>query len=82
MSQEVYSFLAKEGYNPQYGARPLKRVIQNKILNPIASLMISKGVMRGGTITVGVKNAEFTFDVKKGKKGTLITKNIVEAPIS
>lgn len=71
MSPEVYTFLGKEGYNPQYGARPLKRVIQNKILNPIASLMISKGVMKGGTITVGVKNEEFTFDVKKGKKGSM-----------
>ncbi len=63
----VLSYLAKEGYNPQYGARPLKRIIQNKIMTPVASLMISRGVVKGGTIAVGMKGAEFTFEVKKGK---------------
>ncbi len=64
ISKEVVSYLAKEGYNPQYGARPLKRLIQNKILNPVASLMISRGVSAGGTINVDQKNKEFTFEVK------------------
>ena len=65
VSNEVLSYLAKEGYNPQYGARPLKRLIQNKILTPVASLMISQGVTKDGTINVGIKGDEFTFDVKK-----------------
>ncbi len=65
---EVYEFLAKDGYNPQYGARPLKRLIQSKILTPVASFMVSQGVMEGGTITVGVKGTEFTFDVKKAPR--------------
>lgn len=64
----VLEYLAKEGYNPQYGARPLKRLIQEKILTPVAGFMISQGVGKGGAISVGVKNGEFTFDVKKGKK--------------
>lgn len=63
----VMEYLAKEGYNPQYGARPLKRLIQNKILTPVASMMISEGVMEGGTVTVGIKDKEFSFDVKKKK---------------
>jgi ATP-dependent Clp protease ATP-binding subunit ClpB len=67
ISKEVISYLAKEGYNPQYGARPLKRLIQDKILNPVASLMISHGVMAGGVVSVGLKNKEFTFSVR-GKK--------------
>jgi len=57
--------LAKEGYNPQYGARPLKRLIQNKILTSVASLMVSRGVMEGGSISVNLEGDEFTFDVKK-----------------
>lgn len=65
ISTEVLSYLAKEGYNPQYGARPLKRLVQNKILTPVASLMVSRGVMEGGKVTVGIKDKEFTFDVKK-----------------
>jgi ATP-dependent Clp protease ATP-binding subunit ClpA len=69
VSADVMSYLAKEGYNPHYGARPLKRLIQNKILTPVASLMISQGVTKGGTVNVGIKNGEFTFDVKKKKRG-------------
>jgi len=81
VSPAVLAFLAKEGYNPQYGARPLKRLIQNKILTPVASLMISQGVLKGGSINVDIKQtkdskdkdavvtSEFIFDVKKGKRG-------------
>jgi len=65
----VYAYLGKEGYNPHYGARPLRRLIQDKILTKVASLMVSRGVLSGGTVTVDVspKN-EFTFEVKKGGK--------------
>ncbi len=67
---EVYEFLSNEGYNPQYGARPLKRLIQSKILTPVASFMVSQGVMEGGTVTVGLKGKEFVFDVKKSARAT------------
>ncbi len=69
ISQEVYEYLAREGYNPQYGARPLRRLIQNKILTQVANLMISRGITKGGTILVGIKGEAFTFDVKKVRKG-------------
>lgn len=70
LSKSTYAFLAKEGYNPHYGARPLKRVIQDRILNPLAQLIIAKGVPIGTTVTVSVKNDNFTFDLAgKGKKG-------------
>ncbi|MEI8061943.1 MAG: AAA family ATPase [bacterium] len=72
IAEPVMEYLAKEGYNPQYGARPLKRLIQNKILTSVASLMITEGVMRGGSVDVNIKPkitpVEFTFDVRKGKK--------------
>ncbi|MES2470715.1 MAG: AAA family ATPase [Patescibacteria group bacterium] len=68
VSPPVLTYLAKEGYNPHYGARPLKRLIQSRILTPVANLMISQGVLKGGTINVGMKGDEFTFDVKKPKK--------------
>ncbi len=77
VSPAVFEFLAKEGYNPQYGARPLKRLIQTKILTPIASLMISNGVMEGGSVIVNVdEKGKFTFDVKKKatRKKTSISK--------
>ncbi|MBI2096377.1 MAG: AAA family ATPase [Candidatus Taylorbacteria bacterium] len=74
----VIELLAKEGYDPHYGARPLKRVIQNKILTPIANLMISNGVMKGGSIAVDVKGGILDFDVKKGRKGSILTQEVEE----
>lgn len=62
---EVRLWLADKGYNPQYGARPLRRTIQDKILTPLASLMVAQGLMEGGTVTVSIKNGEPQFDVKK-----------------
>jgi len=67
ISKEASSLLAKEGYNPQYGARPLKRLIQEKILNPVAHFMITKGVLSGGTVLVDVKNGVIIVDAKKRK---------------
>jgi len=67
VSHQVLEYLGKEGYNPQYGARPLKRLIQNKILTKVASLMVSRGIMEGGSVSVGMKNGEFTFEVKKSR---------------
>ncbi|HYE23288.1 MAG TPA: AAA family ATPase [Candidatus Paceibacterota bacterium] len=61
----VKEWLAEKGYNPQYGARPLKRAIQDTILTPIASLMVGQGIMEGGTVTVSMKNGEPHFEVKK-----------------
>jgi len=81
----VLEYLSKEGYNPQYGARPLKRLIQEKILTPVAGFMISQAVGKGGSIAVGVKSGatgsavEFTFDVKKGRK-TLPLRDLIDSP--
>ena len=62
---EVRTWLAEKGYNPQYGARPLRRTIQDKILTPLASLMVVQDVMEGGTVTVSIKNDIPHFEVKK-----------------
>jgi ATP-dependent Clp protease ATP-binding subunit ClpB len=77
LSNAVIEHMAKEGYNPQYGARPLKRLIQSKILTPIASLMVSKGISKGGSIHVDMKNGEFAFTVKKGRNGSFVTDGFV-----
>ncbi|MCX6735519.1 MAG: AAA family ATPase [Candidatus Parcubacteria bacterium] len=68
VSDSALEYLAKEGYNPQYGARPLKRLIQNKILNPVATMMISKGMLFGGIVSVGMKNGELTIVADKIKR--------------
>ncbi|MEK7634954.1 MAG: AAA family ATPase [Patescibacteria group bacterium] len=89
LTDEVYEYLAKEGYNPQYGARPLKRVIQNKILNQIATLIISKSILKGGIVSVSLKTgagvngeSDLVFDIKKGRKGAIIEASILDTPVS
>ncbi len=65
LQPEVRSWLAEKGYNPQFGARPLRRTIQDKILTPLASMMLAQGIMEGGQVTVSIKNDEPHFEVRK-----------------
>jgi ATP-dependent Clp protease ATP-binding subunit ClpB len=67
ISDEALSYLAKEGYDPHYGARPLNRLIQNKILNPVATHIISNEVRKGDTVIVSIKKGELFIETKKGK---------------
>ncbi len=65
VSEEVYAYLATEGYDPKFGARPLKRVIQSKILTPIASQMVQEGMLQGGVVRVTLKKGELEFDIER-----------------
>ena len=67
ISNEALTYLAKEGYNPHYGARPLGRLIQDKILNPIANFIIGKGVKKGDIVNVTMKGKELIIEMKKKK---------------
>ena len=65
----VYDLLAKEGYNPQYGARPLRRLIQNKVLTPLANMMIDEGLKANRKVLIGLdKNNNLTFENKSMKE--------------
>lgn len=71
-NKTVEKYLAKEGYDPSYGARPLKRLIQEKILNPLAQLIIAKGLKDGANVIISEKAGHFSFDVTgKGRKKTI-----------
>ncbi len=77
ISPNAISILAKDGYDPHYGARPLKRLIQDKILNTLAQLIIKSNLADGDVVTVDHKNNQFVFDVKRGKKVSSFTENSV-----
>lgn len=68
VTDEVLDQIAEKGYDPKFGARPLKRVIQSKILTPVASMMIEKGMLQGGTVEVSMKEGEFHFDIVKKQR--------------
>jgi ATP-dependent Clp protease ATP-binding subunit ClpA len=79
INDDALSYLAKEGYNPHYGARPLNRLIQTKILNPVASHIISNNAGKGDTVYVSVKDNELVIDTKKKPRGTMKMKPKVMA---
>jgi ATP-dependent Clp protease ATP-binding subunit ClpB len=64
LKQAVYDHLGDQGYDQQFGARPLNRLIQNTILNRIANMIIGNEVAAGDTIVIDVKNGSLTYDVK------------------
>ncbi|GAH74768.1 unnamed protein product, partial [marine sediment metagenome] len=53
--------LASEGYDPTYGARPLKRTIQQRIENPLAQRILAGEFSEGDTVTVEGDGHKFTF---------------------
>lgn len=65
ISNDALDYLAKEGYNPHYGARPLGRLIQDKILNQVAMFIIAKGVKKGDVVYVTMKNGQMIIEMKK-----------------
>lgn len=67
ISEEAREFLARRGFNPVYGARPLKRVIRQLVENPLSKLLLSQKFKRGEGLIVDVDNDEIQF-VKEGKQ--------------
>lgn len=65
VTPEVFEYLAEKGYDPHYGARPLKRLIQNKILTPVASFMIAQGMLKGGRVFVSINKEEIFIRAEK-----------------
>ncbi len=62
VTQAARAALAKEGYDPEFGARPLRRLIERKVENPLAKEMLSGGYTAGDRITVDVVGSgEYTF---------------------
>ncbi len=61
ISDEALDYLAKAGFDPVYGARPLKRAIQLHIENPLAQLVLQGRYATGDTIGITVSNGELQF---------------------
>lgn len=61
-SEKLLEWLAQKGFDPQFGARPLKRLIQNEILNPLAKKMIAQEVKSHSKVSVVIKNAAVIFE--------------------
>lgn len=62
VSEEAKKLLAEKGYDPEFGARPLKRVVQDLILDEIALLIVEKKLKARETVEVSVKNGEIKIN--------------------
>jgi ATP-dependent Clp protease ATP-binding subunit ClpB len=61
LSDKAVVFLAEKGYDPTYGARPLKRAIQQYLQDPLALALLPGQFKRGDTIYADVENGQIIF---------------------
>jgi len=62
LDEQAKTWLANRGYDPAYGARPLKRVIQRHVQDPLAEQILAGGVKDGDTVHVSVRDGELTIN--------------------
>ncbi len=65
MTNEALTFLSDQGYDPVFGARPLKRAIQNFVLNPVSSLILNRKISSGEKVIVTTDKENLKFTVKE-----------------
>jgi len=80
LTQPAREWLAQKGYDPQFGARPLKRVIQRHIESPLSKKVLSGEFGAGDTIVIVVEGDELGF-VKKEPPTVLETGVELEQPV-
>jgi ATP-dependent Clp protease ATP-binding subunit ClpB len=61
ITEEAKLRIAEEGFDPAYGARPLKRVIQQRLANPLASALLAATINAGDTVEIDWDGHEFTI---------------------
>ena len=68
LDDEARAWLLKEGYEPAYGARPLRRAIQRYVENPLSSRILQGEIKDGETVVVGISGDVLSFSTKKKVK--------------
>jgi ATP-dependent Clp protease ATP-binding subunit ClpB len=69
VTERAISAIALEGYDPTYGARPLKRVIQQRLQNPLAVELLKHESVAGTRVRIDYLDGEFTFDHVEAASG-------------
>jgi len=64
LTAEARAQLAQKGYDPVYGARPLSRLIQTDVRDPLTEEILFGRLEHGGTVTIGLEGEKLTFDVE------------------
>ena len=61
LEPDARAWLAKKGYDPAYGARPLARVVQKEVRDRLTDEILFGKLENGGTVTIGVADDQLTF---------------------
>ena len=61
-TEALYTYLGDRGFDPVFGARPLKRLIQTEILNGLARKIISQEIKAGASVTIDIKDHKVIFN--------------------
>jgi ATP-dependent Clp protease ATP-binding subunit ClpB len=69
VSERAREEIAHRGYDPAYGARPLKRVIQQELQNPLATELLKGEFAEGAMIRIDYDGQDFTFEATGGGNG-------------
>jgi ATP-dependent Clp protease ATP-binding subunit ClpB len=62
VTEDAKEFLAEAGWDPTYGARPLKRALQRLVENPLAMRLLEGGIAEGDTVIVDARDGELVFE--------------------
>jgi ATP-dependent Clp protease ATP-binding subunit ClpB len=66
LTEAARDYLAREGYSPDFGARPLRRLIQRELENRLAKMLLAGELRSGHAVAVDFRNGELTFTVREG----------------
>ena len=64
LDEQAENWLINEGFSSSYGARPLKRVIQNHIIDKIARMLVSNEINEKSKVFISTRNSELVFKIK------------------
>ena len=64
ISTQALDFLGEQGYDPMYGARPLKRTLQRALQNPLAEMILKNQIKDGDTVEISLEDERLTFSNK------------------
>jgi ATP-dependent Clp protease ATP-binding subunit ClpB len=70
-SEEALDWLGEIGYDPQFGARPLKRAMQREVLNPLSKDILSGKITAESVIKLGLSGKAFVFENDGNTTNTL-----------
>ena len=77
ITSAVLDVLAEEGFDPEYGARPIRRAIQKKIEDPLSEALLSGEIRFGQQVTIGATKGKITIKGKEKKEKTVKTPALV-----